>query len=84
VTVLAEIDVTLMLALSPYVDGATPPAELAEAPRPVRVTRTAKLVDPLGWPYPDMGYPDLSLYLDESGTRSTEPVPTPGREAVVS
>jgi hypothetical protein len=31
-----------------------------------------------------MGYPDLSLYLDESGTRSTEPVPTPGREAVVS
>jgi hypothetical protein len=30
-----------------------------------------------------MGYPDLSLYLDDTGTRSNEPVPTPGREAVL-
>lgn len=84
VTLFAELDVTIALALSPYVDGARPASELAGiAPRPVALTRTAPLAEPRGWPYPDMGYPDLALYLDETGTRSTEPVPTPGREAVL-
>jgi hypothetical protein len=74
----------LLLALSPYVDGSRAASELdGVAVRPVRVSRTAALVEPLGWPYPDMGYPDVGLYLDETGTRSTDPVPTPGREAIV-
>jgi uncharacterized protein YcgI (DUF1989 family) len=84
VTFFAELDVTLMIALSPYIDGALPAAETAGlGPRPVSVSRTDAVAVPLGWPYPEMGYPDLSLYLDESGTRSTEAVPTPGREALV-
>jgi uncharacterized protein YcgI (DUF1989 family) len=84
VTFYAEVDVTVALTLSPYVDGARPARELAGvAPRPIAVLRTDPICEPLGWPYPDMGYPDLSLYLDETGTRSTEPVPTPGREAIL-
>ncbi|MCW3014423.1 MAG: hypothetical protein JWO02_1515 [Solirubrobacterales bacterium] len=84
VTLFAEVDVTLMLALSPYVDGASATADIDESPRPVRITRTTAVAQPLGWPYPDMGYPDLALYLDETGTRATEAVPTPGREAILS
>lgn len=80
----AELDVTVALALSPYVDGARPAWELADvAPRPVAVLRSAPICAPLAWPYPDMGYPDLSLYLDATGTRSTAAVPTAGREAIL-
>jgi hypothetical protein len=39
---------------------------------------TERLAAPLPWPYPGLGYPDLDLYLDASGTRSDEAVATPG------
>jgi uncharacterized protein YcgI (DUF1989 family) len=82
VVFLAEIDLTLLLALSPYVDGSRLAAELhGVGPNPVRVSVTAPLVEPLAWPAPDMGYPDLSLYLDATGTRSPVAGPTPGRES---
>jgi len=79
VTLFAEIDVTVLLALSPYVDGSRPAHRLTGVSvRPVEVSITDRLAEPLGWPYPGYPYPDLSLYLDENGVRSAEPVPTPG------
>ena len=81
VTLFAEIDLVVLLALSPFVDGSPPPANRKDVkPRAVRVTTMEKIAEPPGWPYPGIGYPDLSLYLDESGVRSDRPVPTRGRE----
>ncbi len=81
IALFAEQDLCLLFALSPYLDGATPVSELGvPQPRAVRIETTEKLVDPLPWPYPGISYPDMSRYLDESGTRTTEPVPTPGIE----
>jgi len=80
VTLFAEIDVTLVLALSPYVDGARTPAEIGDPrPRAVELQIFKEVATPLGWPYPGMPYPDLSLYLDDRGQRSHEPAPTDPR-----
>jgi uncharacterized protein YcgI (DUF1989 family) len=79
ISLFAEIDLCVLVALSPYVDGARPASEPGTPePRGVEVQVTEKLADPLPWPYPGISYPDMSRYLDESGTRSTEPVVTPG------
>lgn len=79
IALFAEQDLCLLIALSPYLDGSTPIAELGvPQPRPVRIETTERLVEPLPWPYPGISYPDMSRYLDDSGTRTTEPVPTPG------
>lgn len=79
VTLFAEFDLVVLLALSPFVDGSAPAATLR--PRPVDVTVCARVAEPPGWPYPNTGYPDLDLYLDENGVRSNEPIPTAGRES---
>jgi uncharacterized protein YcgI (DUF1989 family) len=79
VTLFAEIDVTVLLALSPYVDGTRPANELDGSVRPVRATLSGRMASPLPWPYPGMPYPDLELYLDEAGVRTAEIGPTPGR-----
>lgn len=80
ITFFAEIDLTVLLALSPYIDGSRPPRELGKAqPRAIEVRISTPLADPLPWPYPQMPYPDLSLYLNADGVRSEEAVPTPGR-----
>jgi uncharacterized protein YcgI (DUF1989 family) len=82
VTLFAEIDVTLVLALSPYVDGSRAPSQLESLlPRRIEILEYGPLVEPLGWPYPGMGYPDLSLYLGPDGSRSADPQPTAGRES---
>jgi uncharacterized protein YcgI (DUF1989 family) len=79
ISLFAEIDLCVLVALSPYVDGSRAASEPgAPKPRAIRLEVTAKIADPLPWPYPGISYPDLSRYLDESGTRTTEPVPTPG------
>jgi uncharacterized protein YcgI (DUF1989 family) len=81
VTLFAELDLTVLLALSPYVDGARGAGELdGVEPRPVEVTVHDQVAEPLAWPYPGDPYPDLSLYLDDNGVRSDEPGPTPGME----
>lgn len=81
VTLLAEIDLTILLALSPYVDGGRPAAQLAGVePRPVEVTIFDRAATPLAWPYPGDAYPDMSLYLDEHGNRDDTPSPTRGME----
>ncbi len=81
VTVFAEMDLVVLLALSPFTDGSSPAASAdAVRPRPVEVAVYDRVAEPPGWPYPDMGYPDLTLYLDQRGVRSDEPVPTSGRE----
>ncbi|MFN8204823.1 MAG: DUF1989 domain-containing protein [Solirubrobacteraceae bacterium] len=85
VTLLAEIDLCVLLALSPYVDGGRPASTPgAPVPRAVAATVTAPISDPLPWPYPDVSYPDLSLYLDAAGTRSTAVESTPGIDYEVS
>lgn len=81
VALFAEIDLCLLVALSPYLDGSTPASELGvPSPRAVRIELTAPLATPLPWPYEGISYPDMSLYLGPDGTRSTEPTPTPGIE----
>lgn len=79
IALFAEQDLTLLFALSPYVDGSTPASELGvPEPRGVRIETTGTIAEPLPWPYPGISYPDLTRYHDESGTRTKEPVPTPG------
>ncbi|MDO8210190.1 urea carboxylase-associated family protein [Conexibacter sp. CPCC 206217] len=79
VTLFAEIDLVVLLALSPYVDGTRPAsAPGLPQPRPVAIRVGGRIAEPLGWPHPDISYPDLSRYLDERGVRTREVVPTPG------
>jgi uncharacterized protein YcgI (DUF1989 family) len=79
ITLFAEVDLLVLLALSPYVDGGRPASTPGSPePRSVSVAVSEVLAEPLPWPYPGLSYPDMDLYLDASGTRSTDPVPTPG------
>jgi uncharacterized protein YcgI (DUF1989 family) len=81
VTLFAEIDLTILIALSPYVDGGRAASDLSGAEtRPVEVTVFEKISKPLGWPYPGQPYADVLLYLDENGVRADTPTPTPGLE----
>jgi uncharacterized protein YcgI (DUF1989 family) len=78
-TFFAEIDLCVLIALSPYIDGSVPAPELGEPePRAIEVTVAERLATPLPWPYPGVAYPDLDHYLDATGVRSTEPGLTPG------
>ena len=82
VTLFAEIDLNILLVLSPYIDGSRSPAEIGDpSPRAVKIAVSHPVAAPLGWPYPGVPYPDLSLYEDSHGRRSDRPVPTPGRES---
>ena len=82
VTFFSEIDLLVLVALSPFVDGSRPAADLAgAAPRAVRIALSEPVAAPLGWPYEGQPYPDLSLYLNEEGVRSSEPAQTQGRES---
>jgi uncharacterized protein YcgI (DUF1989 family) len=79
ITFFAEIDLCVLFALSPYIDGSLSARELkSPAPRAVRITISDQLAEPLPWPYPGIPYPDLTLYLDENGVRSDTPQCTPG------
>lgn len=80
ISLLAEIDLVAIIALSPYVDGGRAPHELVGvAPRSVAARISEPVTTPLSWPYPGVGYPDLGLYLDSDGVRSDTATPTPGR-----
>lgn len=73
VTLFAEIDLTVLLALSPYRDGGSPASEMGDGtPRAVELTVYEKAAEPLAWPYPGEPYPDISGYLDQEGHRSVE------------
>lgn len=75
----AEIDLTLAVAASPYREGGVPLSRLDGTTRAVTVRVEPNIAKPLGWPYKDMPYPDLSLYLDpKTGARSHAIGPTPG------
>ena len=74
----AEIDLGLAVCRSPYREGGIPIAELDGSTRAVRVSLEEGVAEPLDWPYPDVPYPDLSLYLDDSGHRDHAVGPTPG------
>lgn len=85
ITLFCEIDLCLLLALSPFIDGARAASEPG-MPQPcaVSVSITEPIVEPLAWPYPEIRYPDLSLYLDNSGTRSTAVETTRGLDYKVA
>ena len=79
ITFFAEIDLTVLLALSPYGDGSRPARDLAEPTvRPVQIRISDEIARPLPWPYPGIPYPDLSLYLDADGLRSDTATTTTG------
>lgn len=60
----AEVDLLVLIALSPYIDGSRPATDLGGVqPRAIEVQVTEGIRDPLPWPYPGIPYPDLSLYL---------------------
>jgi uncharacterized protein YcgI (DUF1989 family) len=85
ITLYAEIDLLVLLALSPYVDGGRPASTPGTPePRPIAATVSEVIAEPLGWPYPGISYPDMERYLDVSGTRTTEPVPTPGIDYAIA
>jgi len=81
VALYAELDVLVLLALSPYIDGVTQPSGRATSARPVSISIVDRIADPLGWPYPDVPYPDISLYLDANGSRSLAPGVTAARSS---
>lgn len=75
----AEIDLTLAVAASPYREGGVPVAELDGRTREVVVEVETGVASPLGWPYPGLAYPDLTLYLDPAtGARAHDVRATPG------
>lgn len=79
VALYAEIDLVVLLALSPFLDGACSPAGNDPRPRAVALHTTGALAEPLAWPYPDVPYPDISLYEDATGKRTDRSEPTAGR-----
>lgn len=75
----AEVDLAIAVAASPYQGGGIPVADLDGRTNPVTVRITPPVATPLGWPYPDVPYPDLSLYLDPAtGKRAADVAPTRG------
>lgn len=74
-----EIDLVLVVALSPYAAGGSLPSALDGSTRAVDFLSYGYVAEPLGWPYEGLAYPDLSLYLDDSGVRSDVPGPTARR-----
>jgi uncharacterized protein YcgI (DUF1989 family) len=81
IVLFAEIDLTFAVALSPYGAGGSAPSELDGRTRRVEMRTEAAVAKPIAWPYAGMAYPDLSLYLDETGVRDRKVGPTPGINA---
>jgi uncharacterized protein YcgI (DUF1989 family) len=78
-----EFDLLLVFALSPYCDGAVSVDQVRnDTVRRVDFLRFGFGPTPLPWPYEDVPYPDMSLYLDEDGRRTDRPEATAGREVV--
>jgi uncharacterized protein YcgI (DUF1989 family) len=80
IVLFAEIDLTLVFALSPLIDGARAASTPGvPEPRAVQVSVSEPAAEPLGWPYAGIPYPDLSLYNDDAtGSRSDVPERTRG------
>lgn len=66
VRLLAEIDLVVLIALSPYVDGAEPDDLPEPEPRPVEVQLQRGVVQPLPWPYPGQPALDLEWWHQQS------------------
>jgi len=78
VTLFSEIDLVVLLALSPYEDGGRPAHQIGiPQPKAVEISVSEPVAEPLPWPYQGISYPDLGRYLD-GGRRTREPVSTPG------
>ena len=60
----AELDLHLALVPSPFRGGGRPARALDGSVEPVRVETWATGIAPIGWPYPDVPYPDIQPYLD--------------------
>jgi uncharacterized protein YcgI (DUF1989 family) len=74
VTFFVEVDLCILVVLSPYVDGSRPATERDGTDvQAVSVAVAESSFEPLGWPYPGVPYPDLALYLGSDGSRSSAP-----------
>jgi hypothetical protein len=63
VVLYAELDLQLALVPSPFQGGGRPARELDGGVLPVRVETWATGVEPIGWPYSGLPYPDIQPYL---------------------
>jgi len=64
----AELDLCVLLALSPYLDGSTDPGELAASkPAPLRIEVTRAVAEPLGWPYAGTGRSERAATASSPG-----------------
>lgn len=80
VSLFAEIDLVVLLAASPFIDGGNRDLGAVSKPRAVQVEVRGPVAEPLGWPYQEFPYPDLREYVDDHGRR-TERVKTNGKES---
>lgn len=64
-----EARLSVALVPSPYGAGDESPASLDGSIAPIRVSVAPSGVQPLGWPYEGVGYPDLTPYADPAGRR---------------
>lgn len=69
VVLFAEIDLSVALVPSPYRGGGIRPADLDGSVRTVGFTVRPTGVEPPGWPYAGVPYPDLSPYIGAHGRR---------------
>jgi uncharacterized protein YcgI (DUF1989 family) len=72
VTFFAEIELVVLLALSPYRDFARPPSDTPPDPRRIEVGVLKHLADARPWPYDGLPVPDISRYVDREGRRLRE------------
>jgi uncharacterized protein YcgI (DUF1989 family) len=64
VVLYSEMDLDLALVPSPYGAGGLPASEMDGHVAPVRIDSWASGLAPLGWPYPDLPYPDIAPYVE--------------------
>jgi uncharacterized protein YcgI (DUF1989 family) len=59
----AESDLDVALVPSPYRGGGSRASEMDGCVNPVRAESWSSGIEPLGWPYPGVPYPDVRPYL---------------------
>jgi uncharacterized protein YcgI (DUF1989 family) len=67
VVLYAEMDVDLALVPSPYRAGGLPAGRMDGRVAPVRLDAWPSGIEPIGWPYPGVPYPDIEPYVEIIG-----------------
>ena len=69
VVLYSEMDLGVALVPSPYGAGGLPASKVDGHTAPVRVDIWTSGVEPLGWPYAEVPYPDIEPYVRAIGTK---------------